>query len=169
MRTATAALGMAVAAALGMGGSAVADDESFTTFRSLKPELSVEAAQAAIAECRERGFQVAVSVTDRFGVLQVTIRDQLAGAHTPDTAFRKAWTAASFRTSTGELAELAETGEAWAIRTVSNALPLGGGIRIVAGEGDMVGAIGVSGAPSTAEDEACAEAGIAAIEDRISF
>ena len=169
MTTARAALGLAIAATCLIGGSAMADDESFTTFRALKPELSVEAAQAAMAECRERGFQVAVSVTDRFGVLQVTIRDQLAGAHTPDTAFRKAWTAASFRTSTGELAELVETGEAWAIRNVTNALPLGGGIRVLAGDGDMVAAIGVSGAPSTAEDEACAEAGIAAIEDRISF
>ena len=169
MKLANAASGLAFAAALGMGSAALAQDESFTTFRVLKPELSVEAAEAALAECRERGYQVAVSVTDRFGVLQVTIRDQLAGAHTPDTSFRKAWTAASFRTDTGELGELTESGEAWAIRNVSNALPLGGGVRVLAGDGDMVAAIGVSGAPSGTEDETCANAGIAAIEDRIAF
>lgn len=165
----TAALGLAFAATIGLGARALADDESFTIFRVLKPELSLEAAQAAIADCRERGFQVAVSVTDRFGILQITIRDQLAGAHTPDTAYRKAWTAASFRTETTDLSDLTETGDAWAIRNVTNALPLGGGVRILSGDGDMVAAIGVSGAPSTAEDEACAEAGIAAIEDRIAF
>ena len=49
------------------------------------------------------------------------------------------------------------------------ALPLGGGVQILAGDGDMVGAIGVSGAPSGSEDEACAKAGIAAIEDQIAF
>lgn len=169
MRVAKLGLGLVLAGTLGMAGGAAAEDESFTTFRVLKPELSVEAAQAALADCRERGFQVAVSVTDRFGVLQVTIRDQLAGAHTPDTSFRKAWTAASFRTETTELGELTESGAAWAIRNVTNALPLGGGVRILSGDGDMVAAIGVSGAPSGADDDACAKAGIAAIEDRIAF
>lgn len=169
MKIAKTAVGLAFTAALGASTVALAEDESFTTFRVLKPELSLEAAQAALEDCRERGYQVAVSVTDRFGVLQVTIRDQLAGAHTPDTAYRKAWTAASFRTETGELGNLTESGEAWAIRNVTNALPLGGGVRILSGDGDMVAAIGVSGAPSGAEDEACANAGIAAIEDRIAF
>jgi len=56
----------------------------------------------------------------------------------------------------------------WSVRN-SLVLPLGGGVQIVAGDGDMVGAIGVSGAPSGLEDEACAKAGIAAISDRIAF
>jgi len=147
----------------------VAEENNFTSFRVLKPELAIEAAQSAMAQCRENGYQVAVSVTDRFGILQVTIRDQLAGPHTPNTAYKKAWTAASFRSETSALSELTESGEAWAIRNVSGALPLGGGVRILAGEGDMVGAIGVSGAPSGSADEACAKAGIAAIAERIAF
>lgn len=100
----------AVVLALGIGlaGHTAAQDDSFTQFRSLKPELSLEAAQAALEACRAAGFQVAVSVTDRLGILQVTIRDQFAGAHTPDTSFRKAWTAASFRTGTLELSKLTE-------------------------------------------------------------
>ena len=107
-----------------LSASAIAQESNFTTFRVLKPELSMEAAQAALNDCRTRGYQIAVSVTDRFGVLQVTIRDQLAGAHTPNTSFKKAWTAASFRTATSELSSLTETGEAWAIRNVEGALPL---------------------------------------------
>ncbi|NNE24429.1 MAG: heme-binding protein [Rhizobiales bacterium] len=146
-----------------------AQDNSFTTFRVLKPELAVEAANAAMTDCRKKGYQIAVSVVDRFGVLQTTVRDQLAGPHTPDTAYSKAWTAVSFRSETLELSKLSETGEAWAIRNVAGALPLGGGVRILAGDGDMVGAIGVSGAPSGGEDEACAKAGIAAINEKIEF
>jgi len=146
-----------------------AEETSFTTFRVLKPELAIEAAQGAMMQCRANGFQIAVSVTDRFGVLQVTIRDQLAGPHTPDTAYRKAWTAVSFRSNTLELSKLTEAGEAWAIRNVTGALPLGGGVVILAGDGDMVGAIGVSGAPSGSEDEACAKAGIETIADKIAF
>jgi uncharacterized protein GlcG (DUF336 family) len=165
----TTAGALALAALIGTGGAATAQDENFTSFRALTPALALEAAEAALAECRGRGYQVAVSVTDRFGVLQVTLRDRYAGAHTPDTAHRKAWTAASFRTDTAELSGLTESGEAWAIRNVTNALPLGGGVTVTAGDGDMVAAIGVSGAPSGSEDAACAEAGIAAIADRIAF
>lgn len=149
--------------------AALAEESNFTTFRVLKPGLALEAAQGAMAECRKRGYQIAVSVTDRSGILQVTLRDQFAGPHTPDTAFRKAWTAVSFRSETGELSKLTEAGEAWAIRNVTGALPLGGGVRILAGEGDMLGAIGVSGAPGGSEDEACARAGIAVIAERIEF
>ena len=145
------------------------EDTSFASFRVLKPELALQAAQGAMSECRKRGYQIAVSVVDRFGILQVTLRDQLAGPHTTNTAYRKAWTAVSFRTETSELAKMTEAGEAWAIRTVKNALPLGGGVRILAGEGDMLGAIGVSGAPSGGEDDACAKAGIAVISESIEF
>ena len=163
-------LALLVAIALAASTAATAaQDNSFTTFRVLKPKLAVEAATAAMADCRKKGYQVAVSVADRFGTLQTTIRDQLAGPHTPDTAYRKAWTAVSFRSETLALSKVTESGEAWAIRNVSGALPLGGGVRILAGDGDMVGAIGVSGAPSGGEDEACAKAGIAAIAEQIEF
>ena len=162
------AVTIAVSGILALGPSS-AEDPAFASFRVLKPELALQAAQGAMTECRKRGYQVAVSVVDRFGILQVTLRDQLAGPHTTSTAFRKAWTAVSFRTETTELAKLTESGEAWAIRRVDNALPLGGGVRIMAGEGDMLGAIGVSGAPSGSEDDGCAKAGIAGISERIEF
>jgi uncharacterized protein GlcG (DUF336 family) len=149
--------------------TAGAADESFASFRVLKPEVALNAAQAAMADCRQKGFQIAVSVTDRFGILQVTLRDQLAGPHTTDTAYRKAWTAITFRSDTSELAKLSESGEAWALRNVEGVMPLGGGVRIIAGDGDMVGAIGVSGAPAGSEDDACAKAGIAAISADIQF
>lgn len=144
-------------------------EEAFAEFRVLKPEIALQAAEAAMKDCRERGYQVAVSVVDRSGILQVTLRDQLAGAHTPDTAYRKAWTAVSFRTDTLDLAKTVETGEAWALRNITMALPLGGGVRIIAGDGDTVGAIGVSGAPAGSEDAACAQAGIDSIADQIAF
>ncbi|TQV78602.1 GlcG/HbpS family heme-binding protein [Denitrobaculum tricleocarpae] len=161
---------LAVAAFFIAGFScAAAAQDAIVTFKSLAPDVAVEAAQAALASCRDEGFQIAVSVVDRGGNLQATIRDQFAGPHTPDTSYRKAWTAVSFRTDTLELAELTEEGEAWAIRNISNALPLGGGVQIVAGDGSMLGAIGVSGAPSGSADKACADAGLAAIDDKIAF
>ncbi len=147
---------------------AVAED-AVVTYKSLSPDVAVEAAQAALQSCRDAGFQVAVSVVDRGGNLQATIRDRFAGPHTPDTAYRKAWTSVSFRTDTLELAGLTESGEAWAIRNVTNALPLGGGVQVMAGDGSLLGAIGVSGAPSGSADADCANAGLEAIEDKLAF
>ena len=55
------------------------------------------------------------------------------------------------------------------VRNVSKALPLGGGVQIRDGEGSLLGAVGVSGAPGGAIDEDCAKAGISAIQDKIAF
>jgi uncharacterized protein GlcG (DUF336 family) len=146
-----------------------AADMPLVTFKSLSPEIALEVAQGALKKCRADGYQIAVSVVDRGGNLQVTLRDRFAGPHTPSTSYRKAWTALSFRTKTSELAEITKDGPSWAIRGVTNALPLGGGVPIRAGDGALVGAVGVSGAPSGNADGSCAKAGIAAVEDKIAF
>lgn len=148
---------------------AAQDSAALFSVKNLSPQTALAAAQAALEACRGEGYQVAVSVVDRSGVAQILLRDRFAGPHTPDAAYRKAWTAASFRTDSLELGKLTETGEAWAIRGITNALPLGGGVMIRAGDGSMVGAIGVSGAPSGALDEGCARKGLQAIEEAIAF
>ncbi|MGO1117095.1 GlcG/HbpS family heme-binding protein [Rhodovibrionaceae bacterium A322] len=160
----------ALALTASLSGGAVAEEESaIVTYQSLSPSFALKVAQATLENCRDGGYQIAVSVVDRGGNLQVTLRDRYAGAHTPDTAYRKAWTAISFRTETLDLAKVTEKGEAWAIRNITMALPLGGGVRILSGDGAMLGAVGVSGAPSGEIDQACAEAGIASIEEDIAF
>ncbi len=146
---------------------AVADD--FANFRIMVPELALDVARAALQACRERGFQVGVAVVDRFGVTQVVLRDTLAGAHTPDTALGKARAAVSFRTPTQQLSALTEAGQVnSAIRHIPGYVFLGGGVPVEAA-GSIVGGIGISGAPGGAEDDACARAGIAALEDRLAF
>jgi uncharacterized protein GlcG (DUF336 family) len=147
----------------------MAAETALVSQKSLTLEVATELAQAALKHCRSKGYQVAVSVVDQGGNVQVTLRDRFAGPHTVSTAFRKAWTALSFRTNTSELAKSAEKGEAWAIRGVTQALPLGGGVMVREGAGSLVGAVGVSGAPGTQLDEECARAGIEAIADKISF
>jgi uncharacterized protein GlcG (DUF336 family) len=159
----------ALVLASGLGAAPAAGQEAIVTYKSLSPEAAVETAQAALIACRDAGYQVAVSVVDRGGNLQVTIRDRFAGPHTSDTSYRKAWTAVSFRTSTLELAALAEAGPAWAIRGVTKALPLGGGIQVLAGDGSLLGGVGVSGAPGGELDTDCARAGVRAIEEKIAF
>jgi len=144
-------------------------EEALVTFKILSLETALEMAQVALGECRKRGFQTAVSVVDRFGNLQVTLKDRFAGPHTPETARRKAWTAVSFRTSTLEMEKLTQAGKPQSgVRFVTEALMIGGGLPIQAA-GSLVGAIGVSGAPGGELDEACAQAGYKAIEDKLAF
>jgi len=150
-------------------GIVAAQDEALFTVKSLTPETALKAATAALRKCRADGYQVATAVVDRGGVMQVLLRDRFAGAHTPETARRKAWTASSFRIDTVDLVTfLAENPQQDAIREIGEAMVLGGGKIIEAG-GSLVGAIGVSGAPNAVADDACAAAGLAAIEADIQF
>lgn len=162
---------LALASLVATANSALAQDEDATvSYEALTPELALDLAQATLESCRDRGFQIAVAVVDRSGLVQVVLRDRYAGIHTVDTATRKAWTAASFKTNTVDLSEVAsESGEMWALRLVSNALPLGGGIYIENGEGALLGAVGVSGAPGGEIDHECAAAGLETIEDLLLF
>lgn len=137
--------------------------------RVITPEAAQRAVNAALAECRKSGYQVAVAVVDRFGIPQALLRDRFAGPHTPDVATDKAWTAVSFRTDTTELARLTQPGLPQSgLRSVPRVAAFGGGLMIQAG-GSLLGAIGVSGAPGGDADDACARAGIAAIRDDLEM
>lgn len=144
-------------------------EEALVTYKALSLETALKLARAALASCRKQGYQVAVAVVDRGGNRQVLLRDRFAGAHTPDTATRKAWTAVSFRTSTLELGKLAKPGtDFFALHNAPGALLLGGGAVIQAG-GSTVGGVGISGGPGGEADEKCATAGIKAVEDELNF
>src|SRR3954467_12916245 len=107
--------------------------EATFSVRVLAPETAMKAAQAALESCRSSGFQAAVAVVDRMGVVQVLIRDRFAGPHTPDMASAKAYTAASFRTTTRELAEATQAGRAQSgIRSRPGVAAVGGGLMIEA-------------------------------------
>jgi len=159
-----------LAALLCLGATPFAQAQSAThAVRVLTPEAATKATQAALASCRQQGYQVAVAVVDRFGVAQTLMRDRFAGPHTPDTATNKAWTAVSFRSSTTDLAKATQAGlPSSGIRQIPRFTGVGGGLLIEAG-GSVIGAIGVSGAPTGDADDSCAKAGIAAIRDDIEL
>lgn len=160
---------LTLAAALGLATPASFAQGATHSLRVLTPEAALKATQAALASCRQSGYQVAVAVVDRFGLAQTMIRDRFAGAHTPEFATNKAWTAVSFRTPTTELARATQPGQpSSGVRAIPRFAGVGGGLLIEAG-GSIVGAIGVSGAPSGDADDVCARAGIAAIRDELEF
>ena len=159
---------LVIGIALALPVSAAAEPATFT-LRVLTPETALRAAQAALGKCRSQDYQVAVAVVDRMGVVQVVLRDRFAGPHTVETAANKGWTAVSLRLSTLALAEETQAGKAASgVRHLPRFVAVGGGVPVEAG-GSLLGAVGVSGAPSGIADDACARAGIDAIRDSLEF
>ncbi|MFO1218304.1 MAG: heme-binding protein [Burkholderiaceae bacterium] len=167
MKTWLSLLVLAMALAL-LPCGAPAQQGTFAS-RALTPEAALTAARAALEHCRKNGWQAAVAVVDRAGLTQVLLRDRFAGAHTIDGAMNKAWTAASFRQSTGQLAADTQASQPMSgVRALPRVFASRGGLVIEAG-GQVLGAIAVSGAPGGEADEQCAAAGIKAIADQIEF
>ncbi|MGH7164021.1 MAG: GlcG/HbpS family heme-binding protein [Nitrospiraceae bacterium] len=157
--------GIRVLALVGvLGVTSVPMAEDLPREATLPLTLAMKAASAAVEKCTKDGYKVSVAVVDRAGVLRTLIRGDGAGPHTIDSSSKKAYTAASLRRPTSELAELITKNPALqALRDMNEKiLILGGGVPIEIG-GEVVGAIGVGGAPGAHLDDACAQAGLEAI------
>ena len=165
MRYPRATTGLGTLAGLALtAGPALAQPSPLPTEPVLPLDLAEEAAAAAVAACEADGFPVSAAVVDRGGNLKALLRADGAGAVTPDSSFKKAYTAASVGESTGELARLVvEMPEVAGLNFLNeNTLILAGGLPIEIG-GELVGGIGVGGAPGGPLDEACARAGLQSI------
>jgi uncharacterized protein GlcG (DUF336 family) len=147
--------------ALLLPGHALA--QGLVTERNLSLGLAKTIAEAALAECKAKGFNTAAAVVDRAGQVLVLLRDEKATAQVLEMARRKAYTARMFRISTLEFQK--RTGEPLyaAQRDVADILALGGGVPILVGN-EVVGGVGSSGS-SQPQDDACARAGIAKVAE----
>ena len=129
------------------------------------PRLTLETAQniakAALAECRKLGIQIGVTVVDRGGHPVVVLRDTLAPDLTLEISRQKAYTAMSFNAATSSLE--GRFTQPFSIGKVPGLLFVAGGVPIEA-VGNIVGGVGVSGAPTGEQDEKCARAGFMAVQ-----
>ncbi len=146
----------------------VAAAQQLPSEKVLPLALASEAAVEAVAECERQGYRVSAAVVDGAGLIKALIRGDGAAPHTLDSSSRKAYTSASLRQSTSELVELIRGNpDATGLRRMNeNILILGGGLPIKSGA-EVIGGIGVGGAPGGHLDEACARAGIDKIRDRL--
>ena len=127
-------------------------------------DLATRAASAALARCEEDGYRVSVAVVDRGGVLRVLLRGDGAGVHTVDSSRRKAYTALSVKAPSAKYAALvARVPALQGLRDMNDSILLLGGGFPIRLAGEIVGGIGVGGAPGARLDERCARAGLARI------
>ena len=148
------------------GYAADTEPQLSVSVQRLTMETALEVAQAAVAECRKQGIQIGVTVVDRGGHPQVVLRDTVAPDLTLEISRQKAYTAMSFNAATSSLENRFKS--PFAVGKVEGLVMSAGGVPISAG-GILYGAVGVSGAPSGKTDEACAQAGVDAVQEDLEM
>ncbi len=142
-------------------------EEALTlSVKRLKMETALRIAQAAIAQCRKEGVQIAVTVVDRSGHAQVVLRDVLAMDITLPISKQKAHTAMAFNSPLSQMED--RFTKPFQVAKLDGLIISAGGIPINIG-GSILGGIGVSGAPSGLIDEKCAKAGLAAVSEDLEM
>lgn len=130
--------------------------------------LALEAAQIAINVCKEKGFNVAVTIVDSAGVQKVLLAGDGAHARGVQSSTNKAVTALTFKQPTSRIAEAIKTDQDLAAKIAENPsfAPRAGGVLLSVGN-EIIGAIGVGGARGSENDEACALAAIDKVQSRL--
>lgn len=140
------------------------DEPGTVKVQRLTLNTALTIARAAIEACTARGIQIGVTVVDRNGIVQTTLRDSIAAPITVPISKGKAFTAANFNAATSALQDRANS----AVGRFPGLVMSAGGLPIQVG-GALLGAVGVSGAPSGITDEECAQAGIDAVIDDLEM
>jgi uncharacterized protein GlcG (DUF336 family) len=127
-------------------------------------DLAHKALEAAIARAEEIGTKMDICVVDAGANLKAFARMDGAWLGSIDIAIKKAKTARYFDMKTGAIGELSQPGGPLFNIEVSNdgLITFPGGIPIVAGDGKVIGAVGVSGS-SVEDDHDVAAAAVAAV------
>ncbi len=140
----------------------VAQAQSLITERTISLNAALEMATASLERCRADGYQVTITVLNRHARTAIVLSDDGANPHTVENSMRKAYTAFTTRAPSIEMAKRPQPGLSGFL-TLERITTLEGGLPIFAGK-ELVGSIGISGAPGGDKDAACAQVGI----DRIA-
>jgi uncharacterized protein GlcG (DUF336 family) len=154
-----------LAAAATVAAPLQANTQQLLTQRALSNEAALAIANGALEKCHADGYKISLTILDGSGLVKIQLRGDGTGPHTLEHSRRKAYTALTFKRTS------AETAKAWASSpnpppVIEGTVAAAGGVPIRAGN-EVIGSIGVSGAPAGEKDEACAVAGISKIADQL--
>ena len=136
--------------------AAAANAQSVRTEKNMSLELANQIASASVAACAANGYAVAATVVDRAGTVRAVQRADNAGPHTLGASQAKAFTSASAKNTTLAMMDASQKNPAAAnLVYIPGYLLLGGGVPVKVGN-EVIGAVGVGGAPGGNLDEQCA-------------
>ena len=135
--------------------------------KNMSLELANQIASAAVAACAANGYNVAVTVVDRAGTVRALQRADNTGPHTVGASQQKAFTSASAKNNTSAMLETSQKNPGAAtLGNIPGFLLLGGGVPVKVGN-EVIGAIGIGGAPAGHLDEQCAIAALDKVKDQL--
>ena len=148
--------------------AATAQAQDTAAERTIGLKLAAEMAAAAVEDCSSKGYNTVAVVVDRSGYMKALMRAENARPHAIDIAIRKAHTAAMLGYETRILSENIGKGVTPAsITNTPGFTSLLGGFPIKIGN-EVIGGIGVSGAPGGPLDAACVETAFKKVQGRLN-
>jgi glc operon protein GlcG len=150
-----------VSLALLIGQACLLADEPVTAKHALTLDGAKKAAEAAASFAKANGARPSIAIVDEGGHLLYFTRSEDSFAAGANVSIGKAHTAAIFKKPTREFEEIINKGR-FTMTALPDFTPLQGGVPILH-EGQVIGAIGVSGAKSAQQDDDVAKAGAAAL------
>ena len=133
------------------------------TEKNVSMAMSLAIIQGALEQCTKDGYKVSVTIVDKGGNVAASIRGDGTGPHTMEFSRLKAYTARTRNQTSLQTMKLLEDPANAFIRQIPGVVGVGGGVPIRAGN-EVIGGVGVSGAPGGEKDEVCANAGLAKVE-----
>jgi uncharacterized protein GlcG (DUF336 family) len=154
---------LAILASVSMFAAAPAFAQAPQVEKNVSMGLSLAIIQGVIEQCTKDGYKVSVTIVDKSGNVAAQLRGDGTSPHTMEFSRLKAYTARTRnQTSLQTMKQLEDPAMSF-LRQIPGVVGVGGGVPIRAGN-EVIGGVGVSGAPGGEKDEVCANAGLAKVE-----
>ena len=131
--------------------------------KNVSMAMALAIIQGTLEQCTKDGYKVSVTIVDKAGNVAASIRGDGTNPHTMEFSRLKAYTSRTRGQTSLEFMKLTSDPASAYLRQIPNVVAVGGGVPIKVGN-EIIGGVGVSGAPGGEKDEVCANAGLANVE-----
>ena len=157
---------LAAVAGVALAGPALAQQIAPQVEKNVSMAMAQAIIAATIEQCTKDGYKVTVVIVDKAGQVAASLRGDGTNPHTMEFARMKAYTSRTRGQTSLAFMQASATPEGALLRQIPGTVAIGGGVPIKAGA-EVIGGVGVSGAPGGEKDEVCANAGLAKVADAL--
>jgi uncharacterized protein GlcG (DUF336 family) len=134
--------------------------------KNVSMRMALAIIEGTLEQCTKDGYKVSITIVDKAGNVAASVRGDGTNPHTMEFGRLKAYTARTRGQTSLEFKNLTDKPENAYLKQIPHVVAVGGGVPIKAGN-EVIGGVGVSGAPGGEKDEVCALAGIAKVADAL--
>ena len=157
---------LAVIASLSVLAASPALAQAPQVEKNVSMAMALAIIQGTLEQCTKDGYKVSVVIVDKAGNVAASVRGDGTNPHTMEFGRLKAYTSRTRGQTSLEFMKLTSDPANAYLKQIPNTVAVGGGVPIKVGN-EVIGAVGVSGAPGGEKDEVCANAGIAKVADAL--